>query len=85
MKPTTRWLLILILIGMPLSLLLMGFIQAEVNLLYKKFMLYLYGMDQGVVWFFLLGIITFMACIPLFKKPALSWKFKKKRLLLQGL
>ena len=79
MKKKTRWLLLLILAGLPLSLLMMDVVRAYITTPYRFLMRFLYRADQGLLWFFLIGIITFIAYQALVKVPERLPGFRKKQ------
>ena len=83
MRRKTAWVVILVLTSLTVSYLLMDIVREFIRIPYQQIMTFFYRADQGLLWFFVLGIVVFITYRALVRVPSLP-EFRKKQPILRG-
>ena len=78
MRRKILWIGVLISACLPVSFLLMDTVREVINVPYQQIMKFFYRADQGLLWFFVMGMVVFIAYRALVRVPSLP-EFRKKQ------
>lgn len=78
MNKKIGWIAILVLTSLSVSYLLMDLVREYISIPYNQIMKFFYRADQGMLWFFVLGVVAFISYKALVRVPSLP-EFQKKQ------